>query len=511
MCRSNNMIKNVLFIQPFEFFKKQLSYEILIWPIYLENFLKSKNSALNFDILYLPVEQKKGNLNIQDIGSNNNNFPNEMNKLIEQLEFQLDEECLICISGTTSNQFISSKILGGFFQKNYNPAILVFGGAHASACPNDFKYKGSPMDYIITGEGEIALYKLIDNNTKKQDQPKRILGDPLENLDTLPPLDFTLFDKYIKNFNHISISLSRGCPFNCRFCMEKTISENSKHLRRWRSYSPKRAIKEIKVMIEYGYNNGITEFGFYDPIFGLQKKWVNKLLDLFHFEEHKSIWLETRLDILNYDLLKRLQQKKFYLMYGLETFSHHLLYIMNKTSNPKRYLSKFKKIFKTNQELEYPYILNILFNHPGESLNSIRHTFEKINQLKSQDTKDVINYNIKLYSHFPGTFNYNHINKLRNKLGTINYIPQWWKTREFLEFGSFSIRPTKSLSLRASLTAFFREFEKFKERESKKISPNSDDFFVRSIIVKTEIQKLKRMEENLTKFLNKYKIELNET
>ncbi|MFW6310766.1 MAG: B12-binding domain-containing radical SAM protein [Nanoarchaeota archaeon] len=497
------MIKNVLFIQPFEFFKKQLSNEILIWSIYLENFLKSKICDLNYDILYLPVEQKNENLNIEDLEIREN-FKKEMNKLIEQIKFQIDDKCLISISGTTSNQFISSQMLGEFFQENYPSTYLVFGGAHASACPRDFYYKNSPMDYIIIGEGEVPLYKLISNNLKKQDDPKLIFGTLIEDLNELPPIDFELFHKYIDQFNHISISLSRGCPFSCRFCMEKDLSKRFKSLKRWRVYSPKRAINEIKTMIEYGIDNNINEFGFYDPIFGFKKKWLQKTLELFKLEEHKSIWLETRLDILNYELLKKLQSKKFYLMYGLETFSTNLLQIMNKTTNPRQYYDKFNELFEANQNLEYPYILNILFNHPGETPTSIHKTFDKITKLKSKDKNDILEYNIKLYSHFPGTYNYNNIKHLEKKIGTINYFPKWWKTLDTLKYGSFCIRPSTKLSLRKSLAIYFNRYKEFEKSKLKKDSK----YFLKSIIIKKGIQKLSTMENGLVKFLDKNKIEM---
>ena len=291
--------------------------------------------------------------------------------------------------------------------------------------------------------------------------------------------------------------------------MEKYLSKNTEQ-RRWRSYSPKRAIKEIETMLHYGNKNNIDEFGFYDPIFGLQKKWLDKVLNLFNFKNYKSIWLETRLDILNFNLLKKLQEKKFYLMYGLETFSKKLLQIMNKTNNPKRYYDKFNDIFEANKKLEYPYMLNILFNHPGESMESINITFNKLNELKNNDKNALVNYNIKLYSHFPGTYNYNKIYKFMNELGTINYIPKWWKKRKFLKYGSFCIRPTKKLSLRTSLSEYFEKLKSFEKSRISKDSKNSNKNFFKALKIKKGIQVLEKKEEELFNFLDKNKIEIDE-
>ena len=54
------MSKKVLFVQPFQFVKKNLSNEPLMWFIYLENYLKAKIRNIKTDIIYLPLENNIG-------------------------------------------------------------------------------------------------------------------------------------------------------------------------------------------------------------------------------------------------------------------------------------------------------------------------------------------------------------------------------------------------------------------------------------------------------------------
>ena len=56
------MSKKVLFVQPFQFVKKNLSNEPLMWFIYLENYLKAKIRNIETDIIYLPLENKIGTI-----------------------------------------------------------------------------------------------------------------------------------------------------------------------------------------------------------------------------------------------------------------------------------------------------------------------------------------------------------------------------------------------------------------------------------------------------------------
>ena len=131
------MIKKILFIQPFSLLNEQLSNILLTWPIYLENYLKSKCPNLVFDILYLPVEQKKGKLNIKSYEKDEITlFEKEMNDLISKLDFNIDHSTLICISCSFSSLSLSTEMITKFFnkylsfwnslQKNYYEGHLLF-------------------------------------------------------------------------------------------------------------------------------------------------------------------------------------------------------------------------------------------------------------------------------------------------------------------------------------------------------------------------------------------------
>jgi len=74
------MRKKILFIQPFQFVKKKMLIDIPIWPVYLENFLKSKINNIKFDIIHLLVESG-GIIDIEEF----NNF-NLLNKCYSILD-----------------------------------------------------------------------------------------------------------------------------------------------------------------------------------------------------------------------------------------------------------------------------------------------------------------------------------------------------------------------------------------------------------------------------------------
>ncbi|MHA1292640.1 MAG: B12-binding domain-containing radical SAM protein [Promethearchaeota archaeon] len=502
------MIKNVLFIQPFVLENEHLTNEILIWYVYLENFLKSRFSNLEFDLLYLPIEKNLNKLRINSF-QDFNNFSLQMEDLCNKIKFELDSNTIICISGTTSHHFLSSKLIADFLQKYFPSSIIIFGGAHASAKPLDFNYQGSPIDYIIMGEGEIPLYNLINKNLKKQKIPIVISNNPVPSLNDLPLLDLSILDKYIKYFNHLSISLSRGCPFNCNFCMERNLTPTTNKIKRWRTYTPSRAIEEVKSMIKYGEKNNIKEYGFYDPIFGLNRTWLKKFLEKFHFPEMSYAWIETRLDVLNEELIKEFHIKRFHLMYGLESYSKKMLSIMNKTHNPTEYLNKFEKIFEIHKKFENIFALNILCNHPGETKNTYNETFKRLENIVLNDYSNSVYLNIRFYHHFPGTKLHNNFNFFEKKYGAIAYYPEWWRYEDLLKYGAYCIRPSFNLSLRESIEIYTESYKTLEKSNLYKLKEKKPpNLLKQAILIKNEINTLNQKREHLFTFLNENKIEV---
>ena len=504
------MPRKVLFIQPFQFVKKSLSNEVLMWFIYLENYLKAKFSNIIMDVIYLPAEDNnKASVDIVPfVPDGFKVLHSVMDEAISNLDFNLDDRTYICLSGSTTFDYPAVKMIAEYLQKNYSKSILLFGGYHASSCPNDFNYLYSPIDYVITGEGEIALYNLIKSEVKKQIYPIIIEGSPIDNLNKLPPLDLTLLNKYINYFKNkargLSISLSRGCPHNCSYCVEKNLVKDKK-IKRWRAYTPKRAVQETNTLINYGLNQGIKFYGFLDPCFGYNKKWLNEFLDLYEVDIQIIYhFVETRIDILNEHLLSKLQKKKMFQFYGIDSFSKRMLEIMNKTHNPVEYLNQFNKVLAIHKNLEYNCNLGLLINHPGETIKTVQKTYNFLKDIKENDYNEVFSYNLTFYHLFAKTMNYEKLDFFNKKYGTKAYFPEWWKDLKTLKLGVFAVRSSSQLSLRDSINHFV---EKQLEIDRIKYEKNRKDGFG-LFFAKTST--LKKQRNDLIRFLDDHNIEVED-
>ncbi|HXW98866.1 MAG TPA: radical SAM protein [Methanomicrobiales archaeon] len=146
---------------------------------------------------------------------------------------------------------------------------VVFGGIHTILLPEEVMETGI-CDYICTGEGEHALPDLVgalDAGSpladakgiwyRKGGEIQRNDPVPLTVLATLPPPDFSDFDPvhFYRPFDGvrykmINYELSRGCPFNCTYCVNGVLKERYRGLGRYhRRKGVDQSIGELKELI----------------------------------------------------------------------------------------------------------------------------------------------------------------------------------------------------------------------------------------------------------------------
>ena len=144
-----------------------------------------------------------------------------------------------------------------YFKTRYGVKVIV-GGPQAINLGEDF-IKSSQCDFIVRGDGEAALFELLDYIGFGRGALDKIKGvlyidesgvlrtneprEPADSIDSypLPAAAFELGGR--KKFN-ISVMAARGCPFRCAFCFE---GGNSKKLR---PRSVEKVVEEIRRGLE---------------------------------------------------------------------------------------------------------------------------------------------------------------------------------------------------------------------------------------------------------------------
>ena len=164
----------------------------------------------------------------------------------------------------TTPLFFEAVSIARIVRETKNDTILIAGGAHPSALPEEC-LKTSDFDLIVIGEGEETVKEIVRGDPWSEIKGIAFRGereiittperDIAADLDELPIPALHLFDlsryscpRIISRRNPVGpLEMSRGCVFRCSYC-NKNISG-----RTFRIKSPERVIEEILHLRRLGF------------------------------------------------------------------------------------------------------------------------------------------------------------------------------------------------------------------------------------------------------------------
>jgi radical SAM superfamily enzyme YgiQ (UPF0313 family) len=197
---------------------------------------------------------------------------------VDPFELQADVFCLTALSVSSGR----ARFLASQFKKIYPSALVLIGGIHASLLPEEFT---DVADHVVVGEAENIIADLVEGKFTE----KIVQGSPVEDLDTLPIVNYRLLEGY-RNLIVVPIMTSRGCPFQCNFCSVTKVFG-----RRYRMQSPRRILEEIENILRYFKNKG---FFFYDDNLTADRKRISELCDLLAGKGYTIRWTaQVRADL----------------------------------------------------------------------------------------------------------------------------------------------------------------------------------------------------------------------
>jgi radical SAM superfamily enzyme YgiQ (UPF0313 family) len=267
-------------------------------------------------------------------------------------------------------------------KKNFPSIPIIIGGIYPTLCYNHAK-KFSRADYLLKGEGEISLLKLLERLTGKRID---YFPDP-KNLDSYPYPAFYLQNK----INYICLRTSRGCPYTCSYCSSYILNPAFKQR------SPGGVIEEIRFWLnEYEVNN----FAFYDD--ALLYNSHNHIIPILKgiIKENLSCNFHTpnglHIREINSSLASLLKETGFKtLRFGLETiYPENQKRTGNKITN-----QEFRKAIKTLLSVGFKQDelgVYLLAGLPGQKWKEIKESIEFVWECGARPI-------IAEYSPIPGT------------------------------------------------------------------------------------------------------------
>ncbi len=250
---------------------------------------------------------------------------------------------------------------------------IVLGGPEVSHKP--FRIDWSNADYIIQGEGEITFYDLCTKILRNITLNEKIIPSVTPSLNEIK-LPYKYYSDHDIANRYIYVEASRGCPFECEFCLS-AIDE------RVRSFDLRKLLEEFEILWQRGARN----FKFIDRTFNLNINTANSIIDFFlQKDESYTLHFEVIPDSFPKRLKERIKlfpKGSLQLEIGIQTLNEEVLANINR----KMDLQKVKENIKFLQNETNAHLhLDLIIGLPGESVNSFA---QNLNELKSMSDCEI--------------------------------------------------------------------------------------------------------------------------
>jgi anaerobic magnesium-protoporphyrin IX monomethyl ester cyclase len=272
-------------------------------------------------------------------------------------------------------------------------AFTVLGGPHATIRSVDIINENVDVDVVVRGEGEETLLELAGcvaeerkfdevagitfrkngNTVQTPDRPF------IQNLDELPypayhllPLEKyrpagSFFGKRI-----LPIMSSRGCPFDCSFCVSSRMFGKM-----FRARSPKNVVDELEWLKN---EHGAEAFSFYDDTLTLDKERCHKIFEQMQKRRVDLPWdCFTRTDQISKELLIKMKRAGCqFVTFGVESGSTQLLEAMGKGTT----VEQNENAIKWAKEAGLLVATSVVVGYPGETVETLKETFDFIYRVR---------------------------------------------------------------------------------------------------------------------------------
>jgi len=299
-----------------------------------------------------------------------------------------------------------------------NLKIIVYGDI-VNLLPDFFKKISFFDALVVKGDWELSLLSYIQylkNKNEKilsgvyvKDLKKDFPGKMLGNKWSLPDVKNVPYDFYnrLNGGKQISLTISRGCPYNCSFCLSVCTFGNKDRR--------KSADDIVKFIVE---NNKVFDsFKLFSPSFNVDKKWVKEFCNKIINNKIKTSWCATsRIDLLDDERIVKLMKDAgcYKISVGLETINKSSKFL-NKEFSKDQIVRVAGFFNKNNITLKGLIMLGV----PGQNKNDILEMFRLMrdNNIKIRPTS------------------YSPLNELKRKKGlTVEDIQRYDKFT-FYEYG----------------------------------------------------------------------------
>lgn len=288
--------------------------------------------------------------------------------------------------------------------KDIDPEIItVMGGPHVTFCAEETLKQYPELDLIVLGEGEETIVDIAREYEKSKDwqwikglayrqndEIKIVPQRPLLDVNTLPlPARHLLpLGRYRALHTPISLTTSRGCPFQCVFCVGRKMVGSKVRYR-----NPESVVDELEMLSKLNF----PQMNISDDLFTAKKSHCIAICEGILERNLKITWSSfARVDTVNKEVLQIMKKAGCSAVsFGVETGNKEIL----KTIKKGITLEKVKKAIKLCSEVGILPHVSFILGLPGENPSTLNETLEFGRTIGNLGAL----YGFHLLAPFPGT------------------------------------------------------------------------------------------------------------
>lgn len=259
---------------------------------------------------------------------------------------------------------------------------IILGGPEVSFDSKEILRDNLFLDFVIIGEGEIPFKKLIKTIAKGEydfsnidglayrDEDKIIINQHsqlIDNLDLIPSPHDNLGSDFKNKI--VYYESSRGCPFNCQFCLSSTIKGV-------RYFSMDRVKDDLGKLIDAN----VMQVKFVDRTFNANKKYAMEIMNFimdkdpenmnFHFEVTAHLMDREMLDFI-----KKAKPGLFQFEIGVQSTNEKTINAVGRVTDFDK-LKDICKEIKENRNIHQH--LDLIAGLPYEGYESFKRSFNDV-------------------------------------------------------------------------------------------------------------------------------------
>lgn len=310
----------------------------------------------------------------------------ELQLRAEMIEFTINDATLEVLDAIVSR---NPKIVGlGVYIWNIDHAtrlvaalkrlrpdiVVILGGPEVS-----FEVDDQPIvqlaDYVITGEGDLAVANLCRTLLEGTRPPDKVIAAELPRLDELVlPYDF-YSDEDIAH-RVIYVEASRGCPFTCEFC----LSALDIPVRQF-------PLDPFLAAMQRLLDRGCQAFKFVDRTFNLNPRVSRAILQFFLDRMRPGLFLHfemipDRLPDSLRELIVQFPPAVLQFEVGVQTFNDEVAELISRKQDNEQLAANFRFL---REQTGVHIHADLIAGLPGETLDSFAAGFDRLLSLRPQE------------------------------------------------------------------------------------------------------------------------------